>query len=84
MNSKQLANVLVKILGLSLCVSSAAGIINGVFRLLMILPRLSSPYSPVWQSLLYPLSSLVTLGIGIYLIARSRWVVDKLFTSADE
>jgi hypothetical protein len=80
MNPKQLANVLVKILGLSLCAHSVASVIVAILGGLQIgtagfqnWPRQFFPY------LMSLTVSLLPFAIGVYFIVQSRWVTDKLF-----
>lgn len=79
MNPKQLANVLIKILGLSMCVYSitpiAAGVMN-LFANLLQLVQYNAHFN-TWSSPL--MSGLLSAVIGIYLILRSRFIADKLF-----
>lgn len=80
MNPKQLANVLVKILGLSVGVHAIPGVINGIVMIFQLAAM--SRYGSTWQAIFYPLGSFITIGVGVLLIVRSRWVVEKIF--ADE
>lgn len=80
MKSKQLANVLIKILGLSVCVHAVPNLIDGLFNLTRaraggVLPDM------FW---FYPVPSVVLLAIGIYLIVRSWNVAECLFKGEDE
>jgi hypothetical protein len=79
MNTKQLANVLVKVLGLSVAVHSIPAVITGLFSAVQI--RGVTGPGAYW---LYPVSSLVLMAIGIYLIVRSKDVVEFLFKNEDE
>ena len=77
MNQKQLANVLVKILGLSLCAHSFTTVAGALASLPFILAgggaRSLAPYI---TSIGY---GLVPLGIGLWLILGAKWFVDLLF-----
>ncbi len=79
MKSKQLANVLIKILGLSVVVHSIPAIITGLFNI----ARASGRGWPgdYW---FYPVSSVVLLALGVYLVAKSRCVTEFLFKGEDE
>ena len=79
MKTKQLANVLIKILGLSVCVHSIPGIITGLYNSVRI-KGVGGPGD--WW--FYPVSSAVLAAIGIYLIIRSRNVAACLFKDEDE
>ena len=79
MSQKQLANVLIKILGLSLCVYSITPIATGIVDLFANLLRLVqyNVHSNTWS---YPMmTGLLSAVIGIYLIVRSHFIADKLF-----
>ena len=73
MKSKQLANVLIKILGLSVIVHGIPSIVMGFVSSLS-LARASAGLG-VWN---YPLSSVAVVVIGLLLIIQSRAVADIL------
>ncbi|HZF01585.1 MAG TPA: hypothetical protein VE344_06770 [Methylomirabilota bacterium] len=86
MNQKQLANVLVKILGLSMCTRIIPSIsLNIINRF-----QSSETYYPSGNMqvnhayLATALLNLFPFAIGIFLIVRSRWLVDKLFKNEEE
>jgi len=83
MKSKQLANVLIKILGLSVLVHGIPSILNGLFSLLQFRGA-GSQMSRMDFYWLYPLSSVVTVAIGVYLIVKSRDVAEYLFKGDEE
>jgi hypothetical protein len=77
MKSKQLANVLIKILGLSMCAHSVTPILNGLFGVLTAPPSYASSYrSSFW---FYLVTGLIPAIVGIFLIVQSRLVTEKLF-----
>jgi len=77
MNQKQLANVLIKILGLYFCVDGVVRVISGVFNLLAILASRSGFGSfYAWVS---PFTGIILGGIGLLLILLSRMIADVLF-----
>jgi len=80
MKSKQLANVLVKILGLSLCVEAVMHILTGLFNILAATGGMGA------RAFLWPnfLSGLVLAAIGICFIARSQNVAGYLLEGEDE
>jgi len=82
MTKKQLADVLIKILGLSFCVDgvvrAASGILN-LFAMLTIRNGSSSLY--IW---LNPLTGLLLAVIGFLLIVLSRPIADFLFKDEAE
>lgn len=76
MKSIQLANVLIKILGLSLCAQSAMHVVTGIFT------TLASSRGPfVWINFV---SGAILAAIGIFLIAKSQDVARFLFKNEDE
>ncbi|MCX6895426.1 MAG: hypothetical protein NTZ16_08030 [Verrucomicrobia bacterium] len=83
MKSKQLANVLIKILGLSVLVHGVPSVITGLTGLFgMLQVRGGGSRSDYFW--LYPLSSVILVGFGIYLIVKSRDVAAFLFKDEDE
>ena len=79
MKTKQLANVLIKILGLSVVLHSVPAIITGLFNIVRATGR-GSP-GDYW---FYPVSSVVLLALGICLVVKSRCVTELLFKGEDE
>jgi hypothetical protein len=79
MKSKQLANVLIKILGLSVLVHSLPGIITGLYNAAHV--RGVGGPGDYW---FYPVSSVVLAAIGISLIIKSRAVAEFLFKDEQE
>jgi hypothetical protein len=81
MKSKQLANVLIKILGLSVSVHGIPSVITGLFQLLQYRGMGSQGGGYYW---LLPFSSVILVAIGIYLVIKSRDVAAFLFKDEDE
>lgn len=82
MKTKQLANILIKILGLSVIVHGIPSILTGLLTVLQAGGvGFGSRGGYFW---LYPLSSVVLLAVGIYLILKSRDVAAFLFKDDDE
>jgi hypothetical protein len=81
MKPKQLANVLIKILGLSMC---AHGIPSIIDYLIYGTGGFSNGTRNSAVMLLQIIMGLVPIAIGIYLIVRSRWLVEKLFKDEGE
>jgi uncharacterized membrane protein len=86
MNQKQLANVLIKILGLSICIHGfpafVVAMIGGAEALAHAMQdgHPTSTPVPYWTySLTYLIQSTIEFIAGIFLIVRSRWLVEKLF-----
>jgi hypothetical protein len=82
MKPKQLANVLVRILGLSLCAHSLAPVLNCLLALCSAPMGYGNNYKASMG--LYVLTNAVPLAAGIFLILRSRLVVEKLFKDEAE
>ena len=85
MNSKELANVLIKVLGLSVCLQGIPGFVSGFLRGFVSGLRSSEPTrgSVSNYSWTYAVGSAVYLAVGIFLILRSRYVAQKLFKNDD-
>ncbi|MGD1089751.1 MAG: hypothetical protein ABR955_13675 [Verrucomicrobiota bacterium] len=83
MKSKQLANVLIKILGLSVCIHAVPAFITGIYQLVVYVtePRGIIPGGGFW---FYVAPNLFYIAVGIYLIVTSRKVVGFLFKNEDE
>ena len=79
MKTKQLANILIKILGLSLFIQNINNIILVLLSVMQ--GRGFGPPSPFWA---YPLLVMVVPAIGICLIIMSRTVADFLFKDEEE
>jgi hypothetical protein len=85
MSSRQLANVLIKILGLWTCLQGIPSFVSGFLQGLMShFSELARATSFPLYSWTYALGSTVYFAVGIFLIVRSRYVADKLFRSEDE
>jgi multisubunit Na+/H+ antiporter MnhC subunit len=78
MNSKQLANVLIKILGLSLIAHGIPSLINGI---LFTSDIRHSSFSAIWM---IAILDLIPFAVGIFLIVRSRWITEILFKNEAE
>ena len=77
MQPKQLANVLIKILGLSMFTHCIVPILNGLLGALSAPPSYgSSSRSSFWYFLIV---GIIPAIIGIFLIMQSRLVTEKLF-----
>ena len=88
MNPKQLANVLVKILGLSLIAHGIPGLINGIIGWLEFTSDNRLPlFSDMTRNHRYWMIvflDLIPFAVGIFLIIRSRWMTDILFKDEAE
>ena len=82
MKSKQLANVLIKILGLSVLVHAIPSILSGLLPMFQTIGSHGGVY--LNYNWIYPSSSLVSVAIGIYLVVKSRAVTAFLFKDEDE
>jgi zinc transporter ZupT len=82
MKTKQLANVLIKILGLSVLVHAIPSFLTA---LLPMLQAIGFPERTAWNYYwLYLLADVVSVAIGIYLIAKSRNVAAFLFKDEND
>ena len=81
MKTKQLANVLIKILGLSVCVNGIPTIIQGLLYVLAQDRGIGSPGGN-WVYAFFPYVFLPA--IGIYLMVKSQDVTEYLFKSEIE
>jgi hypothetical protein len=79
MKTKQLANVLIKILGLSVLVHSIPGIGSGLFYFTR--ERGIASSGDGW---LYALTTVILPTIGIIFIVKSRDIAGFLFKNEDE
>ncbi len=87
MKPKQLANVLIRILGLSLIVHGIPALIgvltSGVVLLIQAMhdgnANSVNHYSYMGYSMFYWLSPVAEFAIGFYLICQSRQLVERLF-----
>jgi putative Mn2+ efflux pump MntP len=76
MKTKQLANILIKVLGLSLCVQSVMHFVTGIFNILV-----NSKVPFLWSNFV---SGAILAGIGILFIVQSREVASFLFKNDEE
>jgi hypothetical protein len=82
MNSKQLAHVLIKVLGLWVCLQAIPGFVSGFLRGFISAWHRSDGVGASSVSLYAWTSAVgaaVYLCVGILLVCRSRFVADKLF-----
>jgi hypothetical protein len=86
MKPKQLTNVLVKILGLSFFIRSIPELISGLMNFAQWagIATSSHGYPNFWFYSASLIAGLAQLAIGIFLITRSRCVVEKLFKDEEE
>lgn len=85
MKSKQLANVLIKVLGLSMCLHGIPSFATGFVRGFLIgIGSLSESAKAQYPASPYIIGSLVELALGIILIVKSKAVADFLFKGEDE
>ena len=92
MKPKQLANVLIRILGLSLIAHGLPALIgvltSGIVLVIQAMhdgnPNSVNHYSYMGYSLFYWLSPVLEFAVGFYLIARSRQLTERLFKDEAE
>ena len=82
MKPKQLAKILIRILGLYLCAQSIAPILNGVIAL----ANASANYGAGYRTSMayYVAGGIIPAVIGLFFVLRSRWLVEKLFRDEAE
>jgi uncharacterized integral membrane protein len=86
MNSKQLANVLIKILGLSIGIhafpASILATISAIGALIHAMQNVhpAGTSFPNWMfSLSYLIQAVIEFAAGIFLIVYSRWITEIIF-----
>lgn len=92
MKPKQLANILIKVLGLSFCAHGVPAVIAAIVASLMSLINAmkdnvaTDTHQMVWwgYSITYWVTSVIEFATGVFLIIRSRWFVEKLFKDEEE
>ncbi len=91
MKPRQLANVLIKILGLSICVHGLPAFIAAAIGAVeLVIHQMQDTHQatgqlPIWTySLTYLIQSIIEFAAGIFLIVRSRWLVDMLLKDEAE
>ena len=82
-NLRQLANVLIKILGLWACLQGIPSFVGGFLRGLLHLAEPNRGTNVSNYSWTYAVGSALYLVIGIFLVVRSRYVVEKVFKDED-
>ena len=82
MKTKQLANILIKILGLSVLVHGIPSFLSGFLPLFQAIGSQGNSYTIYFW--IYPLSSVVMIASGIFLVVKSRDVTAFLFNGEDE
>ncbi len=83
MKSKQLANVLFKVLGFSVCLYAIPSCVSGVILELM-RPPASGADIEALRMLAYPIGAGIQFVIGAAIIATSRTISGWLFKDDDE
>jgi hypothetical protein len=83
MKTKQLANVLIKILGLSVIVQGVPIILAGLLSMLQF-EGVGPGSGAAYNYFLHLLPTLVMVAIGIYLLVESRAITAALFKDEDE
>lgn len=77
MTKKQLADVLIKVLGLSFCVDGIIRIVSGVISVFATLAtRFGTGSVYVWVT---PFTGVILAAIGLLLVVLSRAIADMLF-----
>ncbi len=78
MKTKQLANVLIKVLGLSLVVHDIPTLVSAIVDMYQVFRGSESGIG------ILPLTAIIILLTGIFLIAKSRDTAEILFKGDDE
>ena len=81
MKPKQLDNVLIKLMGLSLCVHGVPSVIINVIYGVGFSNNAHGYLSAAFPQVIV---GLLPLAVGIFLIVRSRWLTAKLFNDESE
>ncbi len=83
MKSKQLANVLIKILGLYVCLCAIPGFVSGF--LLIFLPAMHMTWNDrLFGTLSYALGDVVRAVVGIIIITNSRKIAEFWFKANED
>jgi hypothetical protein len=84
MKSKNLANVLIKIIGLYVCLCTIPGVISGLITLALHALAPDKLSEPMFRILTYPIGDVVEAGVGVFLITKSRKLAEFWFKGDDE
>lgn len=83
MKSKQLANVLIKIIGLYICLCAIPGIVSGIlYAIVAIFPTKMD--EPLLRMFYYSIGDAVQVIVGIFLICKSQKLAAFWFKNEDE
>jgi hypothetical protein len=84
--SKQLANVLIKIIGLYVCLCAIPGLVSGVLAIFAFhITGTNEGTNQRWFSLFsYSIGDAVQVLIGVFLIIKSRKLAEFWFKNDDE
>jgi hypothetical protein len=93
MKSKQLANVLIKVLGLSMCLYQIPSFFSDI--LMVLTPLWVSPsgssdphsiyiYQAIANAFSFAVHGILEFGLGIFVIIRSRMISEFLFKNEEE
>jgi hypothetical protein len=84
MKSKQLANVLIKIIGLYVCLCAIPGFISGVLAIFASALGVPKMDERMFGVISYSIGNVVQAAIGIFLIVKSRNLAEFWFKNEDE
>jgi hypothetical protein len=84
MKSKQLANVLIKIVGLYVCLCATPGLVSGIAPVFALVAG-----SPKWDDYMFTvladaIGAVIQLVVGIFLVVKSRKLSEFWFKNEDE
>jgi hypothetical protein len=83
MKSKQLANVLIKIIGLYVCLCAIPELATGIAAALLRIAGTPHVNNDLW-ALTNAIGAGVQAGVGIFLIVKSRKIAEFWFKNDDE
>jgi len=84
MKPKQLAAVLIKVLGLSLCAHSLSTVIASVIGFPFTIGLASGGSRMILSYLTSMVYGIVPFAIGLWLILGTKWFVERLFTDEEQ
>jgi hypothetical protein len=84
MKSKQLANVLIKIIGLYVCLCAIPGLVSGILIGVSYAWLIEGAKNRYIGTLGYSIGAAVQVAIGIFLITKSRKLAQYWFKNEDE
>jgi hypothetical protein len=85
MKSKQLANVLIKIIGLYVCLCTIPGLVSGIsIAFVYVYPLGAKLNEGIFRLVSYSIGDVVEVLVGIFLIVKSRKLAEYWFKDEAE